>query len=1065
MIADPPSDLSKARGPFHSLRTKFVLAVSLLLLLTLGATAMHQSVAEQRLLKEGQIAKARALGEFVALSSPGVIYAFDITTLDRFVQQIMGNPDVIAAVIRNADGMTMTTQPRNGFPATELNELLSGDTLTDELSVMHFPIRDEGVDLGELIIVLDHTRLYRLIQTNLWRQLAIYLGIILFLDLVLFFIFRVNVLSPLNLFMQGANRIGRGDFRRPVPVSSHDELGRLASCFNTMMEEIGADREALVTTNARLATEIEHRRKISSQLDLLSQAIEQSPASVIITDPRGGIEYVNPQFSAITGFKADDVMREPSQSAATHVASPPFELGLADRMAAARPWKGEVENRHKDGSTYWTSTSLTPIKSTGENISHYLVIQEDITERKRHEQSLLLAASVFTHAREGIIITDASAAILDVNAAFTHITGYARDEVIGRNPRMLQSGRQDSEVYQRLWVALREKGHWDGEIWNKRKNGEVFPESITISAVRDASGDLQHYVALFTDISAQKEQQRRLEQTAHYDALTGLPNRVLLADRMHQAIAHARRRDREVAVIYLDLDGFKEINDEFGHEIGDQLLIGISDHMGQVVREEDTIARIGGDEFVAVLTDLGDVDECMPLLKRLLGAASRPVHVNDLSLQVSASLGVALYSREDGEQVDADQLLRRADQAMYQAKLAGKNRYHIFDNEKDRNAKGLHESLESIRQALAKREFELYYQPKVNMRTGQLVGAEALLRWRHPQRGLLLPELFLPVVDEHPLSVELGEWVLDEALNQITAWQEQGTGIQISVNVSGRHLQQADFVDRLRALLAAHAEIPPENLMLEILETNALADIDQVSRVIRACNDMGVRFALDDFGTGYSSLTYLKRLPADQLKIDRSFVRDMLDDPDDMAILDGILGLASAFQREAVAEGVESVEHGRLLLQLGCEVAQGFTIAPPMPPSDFAVWRQDWQPNPLWRQTRMLHRDEHPRVLAAVQHRAWIRQAVTYLMGSRERPPLLDHQQCRLGRWLEGAGRLRYGEEENFQLLREAHRDVHSFMLKLVKLKEGGRLENPAAHLPDLYAKRDRLLATLQALD
>ena len=440
--------------------------------------------------------------------------------------------------------------------------------------------------------------------------------------------------------------------------------------------------------------------------------------------------------------------------------------------------------------------------------------------------------------------------------------------------------------------------------------------------------------------------QEQLKRVAHFDALTNLPNRVLLADRMQQAMAQAQRRKRQLAAVYLDLDGFKEINDRFGHDAGDQVLVTLALRMKQVLREGDTLARMGGDEFVAVLIDLESQASSVPLLLRLLDAAARPVTVGEYTAKVSTSLGVSFYPQ--AQDIDADQLLRQSDQAMYQAKLAGKNRYHLFDAEQDSSIRGHHESLERIRLALENGEFVLHYQPKVNMRSGAVVGAEALIRWQHPENGLLPPGKFLPEIEDHVLAVAVGEWVIKQALDQMVAWQALGLHLPVSVNVGSMQLQHADFVPRLQDMLRAHPQVPRGHLSLEVLETSALADIAQVAQVIEACKHLGVTFALDDFGTGYSSLTYLKRLRVQLLKIDQSFVRDMLQDADDLAILQGVIGLAAAFAREVIAEGVETVEHGSKLLQLGCDLAQGYGIARPMPAQQLPAWIAHWQPPSAW---------------------------------------------------------------------------------------------------------------------
>ena len=574
------------------------------------------------------------------------------------------------------------------------------------------------------------------------------------------------------------------------------------------------------------------------------------------------------------------------------------------------------------------------------------MLEQQIEERTRTQSQLELAASVFSHAREGILITDNQGNIVEVNAMFTQITGYSREEAIGRNPRiLLSSGRHEKAFFAARAQALQKHGHWVGEVWNRRKNGEDFAEMLTVSVVRDPAGAVLNYVALFTDITPLKKHQDELEHIAHYDALTGMPNRVLLADRLQQAMLQSQRRNSALAVAYLDLDGFKPVNDQHGHEVGDQLLVTLSQRMKASLRESDTLARIGGDEFVALLVDIGERRDCELLLSRLLQAAATPVRVDGALLQLSASIGVTLYPQDNA---DADQLVRHADQAMYLAKQAGKNRFHLFDVAQDAAIQSQRESLEHIRVALDRQEFVLYYQPKVNMRTGAIIGAEALIRWQHPERGLLAPAAFLPVIEGQPISIEIGEWVIQTALAQMALWRGAGLDIGVSVNIGALQLQQPGFVARLGTLLAAHPTVPAQSLELEILETSALEDMAQISEVMHACQAIGVRFALDDFGTGYSSLTYLKRLPAELLKIDQSFVRDMLTDVDDLAIVKGVIGLASAFRRSVIAEGVETVAHGQSLLALGCDLAQGYGIARPMPAADLPGWARQWRPDVCW---------------------------------------------------------------------------------------------------------------------
>ena len=838
----------------------------------------------------------------------------DRKTLERIGRAIDDTALMFHRVVDNTASLNSATGNRNVFE--ELDKRLYSQLLL------------KAAELRDAIGVLQDSS-SRQVQQAQQRFIAVAGALALLLALVIV----LNAVQigglirrRLALLHQGASRVTHGNIEFRIVREGVDEFSEIAGAINLMMDAL-AQREETIKQAAHYARSL----------------LEASLDPMVTISAEGKITDVNEASVSVTGVTREaligadfgDYFTDPMRAREGYQQA--FAKGfVTDYPLALRHSSGRITDVLYNASVY---------RDEQGRVLGVFAAARDVTERKKAE-SYIQAASVFTYAREGIIITDTNGTILNVNDSFARITGYSREEVLGQNPRLLKSGRQDNAYYTGMWHDLVDKGHWYSEIWNKRKNGEIYAEMLTITAVYGGDGKTQHYVALFTDITTLKEHQNQLEHMAHFDALTGLPNRLLLSDRLHQGMASAERRAQTLAVVYLDLDGFKSVNDLHGHETGDQLLITLASRMKQGLREGDTLARIGGDEFVAVLIDLVDGDASVPLLNRLLAAAAQPVQQGDLIIQVSASIGVTFYPQ--AQPIDADQLLRQADQAMYQAKLTGRRRYHVFDAGQDSNSRVHFESLERIRLAFSEREFVLHYQPKVNMRSGKVVGAEALIRWQHPQRGQLVPTQFLPVIEGDALAITIGEWVLKTALTQVELWRATGLDIPVSVNVGARQLQQTDFLDRLRLLLAAHRELPPSCLELEILETNALEDVAQVSQLIESCAQLGIGFALDDFGTGYSSLTYLKRLRANTIKIDQSFVRDMLNNPDDLAILQGVIGLASAFKRQVIAEGVETVAHGTLLLQLGCELAQGYGIAHPMPGVELPDWVRNWKPDPAW---------------------------------------------------------------------------------------------------------------------
>ncbi|MCB6185055.1 EAL domain-containing protein [Leeia sp. TBRC 13508] len=824
-----------------------------------------------------------------------------------------------------------------------------------------------------------------------------------------------------------------------------------------LTQNLTQDRDEARAELAKTLQKVEHERAFLTSLK------NTIPDLVWLKDKDGIYLSCNPKFEALFGHKESEIVGKTDFDFVSKELAEFFRAHDKRAMYAGKAMQNEEWLRFAaDGYEGLFQTTKIPMYDDKGALLGVLGIAHDITELKAAQDRLQLSASVFRSAREGIMITSPEGKILEVNDMFCSITGYVREEAVGQNPRILNSGRHSQAFYQHIWASIKDRGHWSGEIWNRRKNGEEYPEVLTITAVKDAQGTLTHYVALFADITEIKRQQRELERMAHFDPLTGLANRSLLADRLSQGMYGVKRRSQSLAVAFLDFDGFKLINDQFGHQTGDQLLSIVAGRMSSLMREGDTLARWGGDEFIAVFMDLHTNGDAEHLLQRLLKEVEKVVEINSKQLKISASIGVTYYPQS--EDVDADQLLRQADQAMYQAKLAGKGRLHTYDPQADKLVRGHNEAIENVLSAIHQDQFELFYQPKVNMRTGELIGLEALLRWRHPERGLLPPSVFISTIENHPIAIDVGHWVLNRAIKDIQYLESEGIHTKVSINVSALELQQPDFVGHLSETLSNAQGVKPGQLELELLESSALQDINQVSDVLRAVQLLGVTSAIDDFGTGYSSLTYLKRLPAQTLKIDQSFVRDMVMDAEDVAILEGIIGLAKAFDRQLIAEGVETIDHGVMLLQLGCELGQGYGIARPMPLNQLLGWLTNWTPNPRWQAVHVITEEDRPLFFAGIEHRAWAAALEEYLRGMRKAPPPLGETQCQFGKWLNKFIAARTNTQSHYAHLVGLHHRIHQHASSLVSLNTDNKPEKALAGLPALHEMKSEFLLQLEAL-
>jgi len=559
------------------------------------------------------------------------------------------------------------------------------------------------------------------------------------------------------------------------------------------------------------------------------------------------------------------------------------------------------------------------------------------------EQSLERYTDLYDFAPTGYFLLTANGTIREANLAGADLLGKERSCLMDRQFSFFVSTETRSVFNAFFDAVLANTSKVRCEV--TLTLGGAPPLHLSLEGVGKNTAEGRQCRLAATNVTERKRAEDRIQHLAYYDALTQLPNRVLLTDRLQQAIAQTRRDQKRLAVCYLDLDGFKAINDTWGHAHGDQVLVEVARRLKTCVRTNDTVARLGGDEFVLLLGNLAGIKECEQAMDRVVTALHRPFTVSDQPIPLSTSLGVTLYPDDDS---DPDTLLRHADQAMYTAKQAGGNRYDWFDADYDRRARHHRENLQRIQKGLTAGEFCLYYQPKVDMRQGIIIGVEALIRWQHPHEGLLLPAQFMPAVETCDLAIAVGQWVMKEALRQRSVWIALGLHLPVSINISSRHLQQPDFLVQLQAILAAYSETPPDGFELEIQETVALDELATISTLIENCQQLGVRFALDDFGTGYSSLTYLKNLAVQVLKIDQSFVRDMLADIEARAIVEGVIGLSVAFHRQVIAEGVETDAHALLLIQLSCDLAQGYGIARPMPPAQIPAWIAGWTAPQVW---------------------------------------------------------------------------------------------------------------------
>lgn len=701
---------------------------------------------------------------------------------------------------------------------------------------------------------------------------------------------------------------------------------------------------------------LEYLRKIEREKDsilvtleaksnLLRNIIDINPNSIVVKDFNGKFLLVNNACANLYGSTPEEMLgKDDGDYILDAEQAKFFRENVQSIMKSGVMQVVYEESLDVKAQENRSFKSLKIPYKNSKNEDEILVIAHDITEEKRIEEELTFLNYALERGSEAMFLVDESGKIVRVNQAACRELGYTKEELTS-----LYVFDLNDEIPKEKWQAefLRVKDLDSSiiEVKHRRKDGSSYPVELSVSYF-EYKGQGYHF-SFSRDLSEKLEQKMRLEHMAHYDSLTNLPNRTLLADRIEQAISQNSRREELIAIAYIDLDGFKEVNDKYGHDVGDMLLRDLSLKMTKLLRKGDTISRFGGDEFVALLVDIKDKFVIESFLERFLNTVSTTVEIGGESIKISASIGVSYYPQR--ESISSDQLIRQADQAMYEAKLLGKNRYVVFDNQKDNTMRHYNQEIERIADAIRESEFELFYQPKVNMRSGSVIGFEALIRWNHPERGLLVPAAFLPFIENRAISVDVDLWVVEHALLQLQAWKKEGLSYSISVNMGAKLLGRTDFMQLLEEMLNLYSDVDVSLLVFEILETSTLEDLEHVRRVIIECKKLGIYFSLDDFGTGYSSLTYLKNLPVSKIKIDKSFVIDMLHNPEDLAIVDGVISFARAFKRDVIAEGVESYEHAKVLYDLGCELVQGYAIAKPMPLGMLMEWLGSWKLRDDWK--------------------------------------------------------------------------------------------------------------------
>jgi diguanylate cyclase (GGDEF)-like protein/PAS domain S-box-containing protein len=709
-------------------------------------------------------------------------------------------------------------------------------------------------------------------------------------------------------------------------VTRHDLVKTLQGSYvNYLHETIQQQRSELFQLGQQ-----------STLFKLHAAALDASANAIIITDSNSLIEWANPAYSKLTGYALDEAIgKYPKDLVKSGLQNQAFYKVLWDTILSGKVWHGEVINKHKDGTLFNQEMTITPVRSEKGDITHFIAIKQDISERRQTEERLREAAAVMENTHDGVVITDTTPSILVVNQAYTTITGYSLAEVLGKNPNIISAGRADKTFYTAMWAQVLKEGYWQGEVWNRRKNGECYPQLLTINTIYDEEHKPVRYVGVFSDITQLKENQAKFEFMAHHDPLTKLPNRSLAESRLEHELEQAQRQSHQIAVLFIDLDRFKAVNDSFGHLVGDELLCAVSERLGRRVREGDTLGRLGGDEFILLANPLNDTQDAAVIARDFIDALSEPFQLSENhEVFIGGSIGISLYP-QDGDSVL--ELMKNADAAMYLAKKNGRNQFSFYTRELNAGACAQLAMENDLRRALSQNELVLHYQPKVDLQSGKICGLEALIRWQRGGDEWIAPDVFIPLAEKSGLILTIGTWVIEQACWQIRNWLDEGlSNVNVSINVSARQFRSGNLDKLVEHALRKH-KIEARHLELELTESMLMVEPDHAVATMLKLKQIGVKISLDDFGTGYSSFSYLSRFPIDTLKIDQSFVQDVTTEPNAAEIASAIIGLAHRMNLRVVAEGVETEAQLAYLLEKNSDEIQGFHFSKPLTPHDIAA--------------------------------------------------------------------------------------------------------------------------------